>query len=90
MKKLLLVAMSLLFSVTAIAHSGHTPFEFVGVIEVAKHYLSSSYHIAAMLAMSAVLIVSAVLVCNSRQILSTILMVLGLMGSILGVGLLLS
>lgn len=90
MKKYVLMVISVMFSATAIAHSGHTPFEFAGVIEVVRHYLSSSYHVVAMLVMSMAFIVSAVVVSKRRQILTVVFMVLGLAGSMLGMGLLLS
>lgn len=90
MKKLIIMIVSMLFSVTAFAHSGHSPLEFISAIEAAKHYFSSSYHIGTILTISMVFIVSAVILHKRRQILSTVLMVAGLFGSILGMGLLLS
>lgn len=90
MKKSLLVIVSMLFSAAALAHSGHTPFEFAGVIEAAKHHFTSSYHIIAMLTISMAFIVSAVVVSKRKQVLTVVLMVLGLAGSMLGMGLLLS
>lgn len=90
MRKILLVIVSMLFSVSVFAHPGHSPLEFISIIEVVKHYFTSSHHIATILVMSMVLIASAILIQKRRQILSTMLMVLGLFGSILGIGLLLS
>ncbi|BAS67251.1 hypothetical protein [Bathymodiolus septemdierum thioautotrophic gill symbiont] len=89
MKKLLIIVSSL-FSVSVLAHSGHTPFEFVGVTEVFKHYFASSYHIIAMLTIGVALMLSAVIVSKRKQILSAVLMVLGLVGLMLGMSLLLS
>lgn len=90
MKKLLLVTTSMLFSVAALAHSGHTPFEFTSVIEIIKHYLSSSYHIVAMLTVSMIFVVSALVISKRKQMFRMMLMLSGLVGSILGIGLLLS
>lgn len=89
MKKLLIIVSSL-FSVSVLAHSGHTPFEFVGVTEVFKHYFASSYHIIAMFTISIVFMLSAVIIYKRRQILSSVLMVVGLASSVLAMSLLLS
>jgi hypothetical protein len=90
MKKSLVVVVSMLFSAATLAHSGHTPFEFSGVLEAARHMFTNSYHIVVMLTISMAFIVSAVIVSKRKQVLTVVLMVLGLAGSMLGMGLLLS
>ncbi len=90
MKKSLLIVVSMLFSATALAHSGHTPLEFAGVLEAASHMFASSYHIVAMLAVSMAFIVSAVVVSKRKQVATVVLMVAGLAGSMLSMSLLLS
>ncbi len=90
MKKLLFVILSVLFSTTVFAHSGHLPFEMMGIVEGVKHQFSSSYHVVVMLTLSVAFIVSAIVVFKKQQILRSILMVLGFIGTILGVSLLLA
>lgn len=90
MKKSLLIVVSMLFSAATLAHSGHTPFEFASVLEATKHMFASSYHIVAMLTISMAFIVSAVVISKRKQVLTAMLMVSGLVGSMLSMGLLLS
>ncbi len=90
MKKILLVTGLMSLSVSVFAHSGHTPFEFFSIIEAVKHHFSSLYHIVAMLVLSVAFIVSAIIIAQRKQILSVTLSVLGFIGSVLGIGLLLS
>ncbi len=89
MKKILLVV-SLLFSVPVFAHSGHTLFEFNNIIEVIRHHFSSPYHVVVLLLLCSVFAVSAMIVIQRRKIYAATLMVFALIGSALGMGVLLS
>ncbi|AYQ57686.1 hypothetical protein MS2017_2028 [Bathymodiolus thermophilus thioautotrophic gill symbiont] len=89
MKKILTIAIVFISS-TVFAHPGHGISEFANLMAAVQHYFSSNYHIVAILSLSFALMTGAFFVYKRKQVLSLTLTLFGVLGSILGIGLLLS
>jgi hypothetical protein len=90
MKKLLLIVLSMLFSLSVFAHPNHMEGEFTISLAMFEHYFTSIYHIIAMLTISLFLITIAFVISKRQQIVKFMLITFGFIGSTLSMVLLLS
>jgi len=84
MKKIFTLFCLAFSSVALFAHAEHALVEFASVIEIATHYASSIYHIAAFIAFGIATTAVAGVFYYKKKVLSFALMTLGLLSTVFG------